>query len=209
MHGHCGLAGARRSLYDHVVLGLFADDFVLLLLDCGNDLAQHRLFVPRQIFCQQFIVGHHIRIVEVLQLIIFDLISALPRQGDVVFSLPLYGIRDIPQSGIVIYAGNGCSPVDDLRFCRVIRNDTSADIVDLVFFQFFVPEIDSAKVGLFPRLFRPAQILVHELETGICIVPQGLGLLVVLVEFLLHGMQFFRQSLYTLPVGIHLALCDL
>ena len=95
MHGHCGLAGARRSLYDHVVLGLFADDFVLLLLDCGNDLAQHRLFVPRQIFCQQFIVGHHIRIVEVLQLIIFDLIGALPRQGDVVFSLPLYGIRDI------------------------------------------------------------------------------------------------------------------
>lgn len=149
------LPDARRSLYDHVVLGLFADDFVLLLLDCGNDLAQHRLFVPRQIFCQQFIVGHHIRIVEVLQLIIFDLISALPRQGDVVFSLPLYGIRDIPQSGIVIYAGNGCSPVDDLRFCRVIRNDTSADIVDLVFFQFFVPEIDSAKVGLFPRLFRP------------------------------------------------------
>ena len=165
------------------MLGLFADDFVLLLLDCGNDLAQHRLFVPRQIFCQQFIVGHHIRIVEVLQLIIFNLIGALPRQGDIVFSLPLYGIRDIPQSGI--------------------------DIVDLVFFQFFVPEIDSAKVGLFPRLFRPAQILVHELETGICIVPQGLGLLVVLVEFLLHGMQFFRQSLYALPVGLHLALCDL
>ena len=209
MHGHRGLAGTRRSLHDHVVLGLFADDFVLLLLDRGNNLSQHRFFVPRQIFRQQFIVGHHIRIVEVLQFIIFDLIGALPRQGDVVFSLLLHGIRDIPQRGIVIYAGNGGSPVDDLGFRRIVSNNASSDIVDLVLFQLFVPEIDSAEIGLFPCLLRPAQILIHELETGIRIVPQSLCFLIFPVELLLHGMQFLRQRLYALPVGIHLALCDL
>ena len=78
MHRHRSLSGTGHPLNNEIYPGRLPDNGILLLLDGSNDLAQNRLFVSGQILGQQFIIGHHIRIKEVLQPVIFNLIGPLP-----------------------------------------------------------------------------------------------------------------------------------
>ena len=65
MHRHCRFSGTGDTLHNDVRFRRTADNEVLLFLDRRNDLAQNCLFILGKVFCQQFIVGDHIRIKEI------------------------------------------------------------------------------------------------------------------------------------------------
>ena len=76
MHGHRGLSGARHSLHDGVVIGRFADNLILLLLNRGYDLAKHRLLVFGEIFREKLIICDHLAVKIIEKPSALDLVGA-------------------------------------------------------------------------------------------------------------------------------------
>ncbi len=62
VHCHSGLSGACNTLYNDIVIGGFAYNFILLLLDSRHDLTQHRLLILGKILHQQVVVGHNLSV---------------------------------------------------------------------------------------------------------------------------------------------------
>ena len=115
MHGHRGFSGTGHSLNDDVRLRRGPDDRILFLLDRGDDLSQHRLFALGQILGEKLVVGHHIRIKEILQLVVFDLIGPFSFQVHLVSPVIFHLILTESRTVLVI---NGCHrspPVNDNR----------------------------------------------------------------------------------------------
>ena len=190
------------------MLRLLPDHVVLLLLDRRDDLSQHRLFIPGKIPREQLIVRHYIRIIEILQPVVLDLIGALPGQMNLITPLPLDRVRHIPQRGSIVDACDRRTPVDHHRLIRILCDDGTPDIVGLLLSALFVGEVDPSKIGLLSRLYRSRQLLAHMPEHIVRVVPQCLHFLVGRIKLFLHGMQLLLQLRYVLPHARHLLLCD-
>ena len=54
---------SRHALHDNVTVGGFPYDLVLLLLDRGNNIAEHDVLILGKIFHQKFIRSHRIVVV--------------------------------------------------------------------------------------------------------------------------------------------------
>ena len=102
MHGNRRLSRTRHSLHDQIALRRPADDLILFLLNRGYDLPKHRRLVSRKIFCQKLIVGNHIGIKKIFQLIVDDLIGPLTLQVNRINTFSLYRIGTCPRIVFII-----------------------------------------------------------------------------------------------------------
>ena len=80
MHGHRGFSAARHSLNEDIAKGPFPDNLILFLLDRGDDLPQHHLFIFSQILNQQLIVGSYVTVIISQQLSLLHVIRPLQLQ---------------------------------------------------------------------------------------------------------------------------------
>ena len=159
MHCHGRFSGTRHALNNDVRPRRAADDDILLLLDCRNDLSQYRFLVFCEVLCQKFIIGDDIRVEEILQHILFDLVRPLAHQIHLIGSLGAYRISAGSHAALVIYRCNGRSPVQHHRLGTVLCNSDSSDIAGLLLSGDAIFKIDSPEVGLFSRLLIADQIV--------------------------------------------------
>ena len=111
VHGHRGFSRSGNALHDHVVVRRTADDVILLLLNGGYDLTQHRLLVFGKVLCQQIVVSHHLRIIKIQKLSFLDLIGPLSLQVNFHPSAAGHRIAAFSQTVLIIGVGDGRSPV--------------------------------------------------------------------------------------------------
>ena len=168
MHGDRRLPAACHSLYNHAAVRRLADNIILFLLDCGDNLAEHGLLVFRQIFCQQLIVRDHLRIVEVNQPIPVYLVSALPLQINRILSSAWRKIAALSEPVFVIHIGNRRPPIHHKNMGRILHNTALSQIEG--FLRTLAPavvllNIDPPEIRLFhcPQTFckRDLHIFVH------------------------------------------------
>ncbi len=128
MHCHRGFSGSCHSLHNNIVVGGFPDNIVLFLLDGGHDLPQHGLFVFRQVFCQQFVIGHNFTVKIVQKLSLFNLISPLQLQVNVHLFVAGSQVAAFSQPVFIVGIGHGRPPVDYGLMCGVFGNAPLADV---------------------------------------------------------------------------------
>ena len=107
MHGYGGLPAARHALHDQIGEGSFPDDSVLFLLNRGDDLPQHRVFVAGKILYEQLIVGGHIAVIKTVQLSPVDIIGPFQMQIDGNWLFIGQAVTAFPQLVFVIDAEMG------------------------------------------------------------------------------------------------------
>ena len=189
MHGDGCLSRTGYTLYNDIGLWRTPDNQILFFLNRCNDLTEHRLLVFRQILCQKFIICHHIGIKKIFQMIIFNLIRAFLFQVNRKGSLRTDGILTWPQTTLIIYRCNRCSPVQYDRFRVIFCNSHSSDIVRLVPFYIRIFEINSSKIRFPARFLITHQIILIFLQTRGCIIPQRQAFLILC---LIHVQQVFQ-----------------
>ena len=111
MHRHRRFSRTRHALHDHAVIGRFPDNFVLLLLNCRDNLAQNCLFIFCKIPRQKLIVCHNFRIIIVDQLCILDLIRPFEQKLDLHLLTIRYGVAAFSQSVFIVGIGHRRTPV--------------------------------------------------------------------------------------------------
>ncbi len=165
MHGHRGFSRARHPLHNHIVIGGFSDNLILLLLNGGNDFSQNRLLVFGQILCKKLVVGNYLAVKKIQQLSAFNFISTLARQINRNIHIPRRPVAAFSQIVFVICVCHRRAPVHHRLMGGVPCYAAPADIKRLLLTGFFIAENDSAKVGLVFCLFiahkRPLHVLVH------------------------------------------------
>ena len=129
VHRHSCLSGPGNALHDQVHFRGSADHCILLLLDRGDDLTEDRAFIPREILGQELVVSHHVRIKEVHQPVVSDLIGALALQIDLTGPFILYSITAVSGGVLIVNGCDGSAPVDDHGFKTVFRDADPAHIV--------------------------------------------------------------------------------
>ena len=82
VHRHCGLPGTRHTLNNQIGLRRSTNHQILFFLNGCNDLTKHCFFAFGKVFGQKFIICHHIRVKEVFQPVIFNLIRPFSFQID-------------------------------------------------------------------------------------------------------------------------------
>ena len=147
MHGDRRLTGARHSLYDHIVIGRFSDDLILLLLNGSNDFSQHCLLVFCQVFCQKIVICHNLCIIKIKQLSFFDLIGSLQFQINFHLCAVRCGIAAFSKSVLVVGIGNRCTPVGYHIVSGVLCDATFTDINGLLLIKSFIMKHDSSEIG--------------------------------------------------------------
>ena len=145
------------------MIGGFSNDFVLLLLNRGNDLAQNSLFVFGKILHQKIIVGYHFRVHIIEKPAVFYFEGSFKLQIDRDLA-PVRGvITAIAEAVFVIGVGNRCSPVDH-DLCRsVLCNAAFANVEGFCLIKLLIPENDSAEIGLVFRPFVSMKRTLHVL----------------------------------------------
>ena len=129
VHRYCCFSRSGDTLHNQVHLRRSSDHCVLFLLDRGDDLTEYRAFISGKILCQQLIVCYHVRVKEIDQPVVRNLIGALPLQVDLAGTFIFYSISASPCCVLVIDRCDGGSPVDDYRFGSVSGNADASDIV--------------------------------------------------------------------------------
>ena len=150
MHCHCCLPRTGRPLYDQVHLRGTADHCVLLFLDRGNDLTQDSAFVSCKIFREKFVICHNIRIIEIKEPVVGDLISAFALQVDLAAPLAFDCVTAAPHRIFIVYGRHGSAPVYDGRFGTVFRNAHTPYIIGFRAGKLRIAEIDPAEIRLSP-----------------------------------------------------------
>ncbi len=128
VHGYRGFSGTGHSLDNHIMIGRFADNLILFFLNRGYNLSQHSLFVARQIFGQQIIVGNHFTVKIVQKLSLLNLIGTFQLQIDIQ-RLSVRGlIAALAQTIFIIDIGHRRAPVYDCLMGSIAGDSSFADI---------------------------------------------------------------------------------
>ena len=195
VHGHRGLAAACHPLDNQVGKGGFADNGVLLFLDRGDDLPQHRVLVLGQVLHQQLVIGSHIAVIITLQSAFFHIISAFQAQVDGDGFLVRQSVLARAQFVLIVDTGNGGPPVRDQHVCLVAEHPVFADVDPLLQFRRALRVVDAAEV----RFIKSRSVLAQR-GGGVLFQAAGGHQLVIqfhiaavdgLVQFLYLGMALF------------------
>ncbi len=208
MHGHCGLAGTGHPLDDDVVIRGFAYDVVLLFLDGGDDLSQDSLLVFCQVFCQQFVVGHHLAVVVIQKLSVLDLICALQLQVDGNLSVSRGGVAASAQTVFIVCVCHRRPPVDHSLAGGVPGNASFADVDALILLQHLVVKVNPAEIGFVPSPLVPFQGTLHLVVQRHAVLQEIDQLRVVIVKMVEHVVDFFPHPGYLSAVVFQVFMDD-
>ncbi len=206
MHGYRGLTGACHTLYNDIVIGGLADNFILLFLDSGNDFPQHCLLVFGKVFGQQLIVCHHFAVVIIQQLSLFNLISPLQLQVNGNLSITGSGITAFSKTVFIIGIGHRGPPVHYSLMGGVYGYASLADIDALLLFQRFVIKVNSAEIGLRLCLLISLQCPLHLLVKRHAVFQQVNQFRIVIVEMVQHIINFFPHTSHPLAVDFQIVV---
>ena len=200
MHGHGGLPGACHPLDDDIVVGGLADDFVLLLLDRGDDFAQHGLLVLGQVLGQQLVIGDDLAVKIVQQPAFVDFIGALQVQTDGYLPVSRRRVAALPQAVLVVGVGHRGAPVHHDLMGRVTGDAASADVNGLVPAQRLVVEVYPAEIRLAQGFLVPLIDHAHLVVQGHGVLQQVDQFRVVVVEVVQHHIDFRPQAVHLLAI---------
>ena len=130
------------------MVGGFADDIILFLLDGCNDFSQHSLLVFGKVFRKQFIVCYHFAVVIVQKLSVFDLVGPFQLQVNGDFSVPRRCVAAFAKTILIIGVCYRCSPVNYGLVGSVFENSPLTNVNTLLLFQQLIIEVRLISSGL-------------------------------------------------------------
>ena len=177
--GHGRLSRSGDALYDQVHFRRSPDDGILFLLDRGNDLPEDRTFIAGKIFCQELVVCHYVRVEEIDQAVVCDLVGPFAFQVDLAVPFILDCIAAVSDRVLVVNGRNRCAPVYDHGFGTAVGDTDPSYIVGLSIGDLRVLEVNAAEIRLQPRLPAAEQVPLILSEPGLRVVEESERLLVL------------------------------
>ena len=211
MHGYRCFPGTGHALYDHIVVGRFTDDVVLLLLDGRYDFSQHRLLVLCQVFSQELVIGNHLGIVIIQKLSVFNFIGSLHLQVDFyalacIMPAVRRRITALSQPVFIVGIRHRRPPVHYHPVGGILRYPAAADVEGFGLVKRLVTKNDSAEIWFLHGLFISCQRPLHVIMQCNRIIQDRVNLCIVIVVMLQHFIDVGLHACHFPAVVFHIVV---